>query len=301
MTNAWIEEYLELLKKEDSVNVFLLKNKNFPSHIYKYRALNSNTLDCLEDDWLWASEPKYMNDSFESSLNIDNHQVFRNFISGKVFKEEFKKMYNYDFPNETIQEIIKSDHPHELFVLKCSKLGIHLPSPQQVYEQATYYWEKFMAEQEKYIRICCFGTCYESILMWAHYADSNKGFCLEYNFKDNAEIRTFLQPVYYSDKRNFINSIPEMNIYSKVIASITKSKEWEYEQEWRVVRFSKTQVEQKNNRLDMPVPTAIYVGYNFEQNIDTEKKKLLEIAAAKNIPIHRMANHPTEYKLVTIS
>lgn len=34
------------------------------------------------------------------------------------------------------------------------------------------------------IHLACFSETYKSILMWSHYANNYKGFCVEYNFKE---------------------------------------------------------------------------------------------------------------------
>ena len=71
-----------------------------------------------------------------------------------------------------------------------------------------------------------------NILMWSHYADSHKGFVIEFkeNFIEGAE----LKEVQYSNERDYLTyeDIEESD-FDKVFYK--KSTEWKYEQEYRAV------------------------------------------------------------------
>jgi len=81
-----------------------------------------------------------------------------------------------------------------------------------------------------------------------------------------------------------------------IASSLIKSKDWEYEQEWRLTIFK--QKESFPQKLTIPNPKAIYLGTRFELNDKALKDKLFEIAEQKKIPIFRMVKHPTEFKLI---
>ena len=54
----------------------------------------------------------------------------------------------------------------------------------------------------KSIHVACFSETKESILMWSHYADNHKGFCVEYDFKElgiSNPFARFIFPVIYTD------------------------------------------------------------------------------------------------------
>ena len=81
----------------------------------------------------------------------------------------------------------------------------------------------------------------DNLLMWAHYAQNHKGFVIEFDgdheyfhkqLSSSDELR-YLRKVRYSDKR------PNIRLSTLEEATdifLTKSKEWEYEQEWRIMR-----------------------------------------------------------------
>jgi hypothetical protein len=77
-------------------------------------------------------------------------------------------------------------------------------------------------------------------LMWAHYADSHRGFCLGFECHETNVLGQ------YSNKVEYVEQIklPEIVAFSMekdqddILLTIahTKSKEWEYEKEWRVLK-----------------------------------------------------------------
>jgi hypothetical protein len=98
------------------------------------------------------------------------------------------------------------------------------------------YFEKKM----KSVGICCFSRCWRSIAMWSHYADSHRGICLGYE-TDSLVGRTG----YLCDDVQYWKDPPDVHIRDVVDNFeealhryiFTKKKVWEYEKEWRLVRF----------------------------------------------------------------
>ena len=78
-------------------------------------------------------------------------------------------------------------------------------------------------------RIFCSTEQYDNALMWAHYGNKHTGFCVGYKKEDIENISTKLQKVTYSSH--------PYNIKTESTESILfiKSKEWDYENEWRAV------------------------------------------------------------------
>ncbi len=103
------------------------------------------------------------------------------------------------------------------------------------------------------IGITCFSETHENPLMWSHYTNKHKGFCVEYDIdiltENNPKIAGQLLPVIYLDNRPVFdrNMISAINIKSgkPVIAEdankyftkvlVTKAKMWKYEKEWRLI------------------------------------------------------------------
>ena len=78
-----------------------------------------------------------------------------------------------------------------------------------------------------------------------------------------------------------------------VIAAIHKSPDWSYEGEWRFVLAMGESFPDQN--YPMPKPSGIYLGTRTKPE---DKKKLLEIAARKKMPVYRTNLSTSEFKLV---
>lgn len=102
-----------------------------------------------------------------------------------------------------------------------------------------------MAITDKNVGIFCLSKRWDSVLMWSHYADSHKGFCLGLNREKLANLydcvtngyTSATEPgpydVIYSDERIQCSMNPKNEDYCKLF--YTKSKDWSYEQECRIV------------------------------------------------------------------
>lgn len=120
----------------------------------------------------------------------------------------------------------------------------------------------------------CLSEQNNSMLMWSHYADENKGICIEYDFNaedDNSLLRRCLFPVTYSNEP--INVLPLIEHTTEreysyphdiaiLCAALNKSEKWSYENEWRYVEID---VAAKTRRLfrDCVVPNRIIFGNRF--------------------------------------
>ena len=159
-------------------------------------------------------------------------------------------------------------------------------------------------------------TCFtennpEKIIMWSHYAAYHKGMCLEYDFSQcNAEIFTMLLPVLYENELIFKESKskdPRVTFYFDVIQTcLIKSKEWEYENEWRIINPNCY----SENDFNLPCfnPSSILLGLNSSLQGEIEDKgdyknrmifidKIKNFAGRNKIPVYQMKRSADLFKL----
>lgn len=88
-------------------------------------------------------------------------------------------------------------------------------------------------EWKKKIGILCLSENPLHILMWSHYASDHGGICIGFD-STQAPFRDAIKVTYGSDRpRIGINSNPETLIRN---VFLKKSKHWNYEDEWRIIR-----------------------------------------------------------------
>lgn len=148
--------------------------------------------------------------------------------------------------------------------------------------------------------IGCLCTDYKNKLMWSHYADSHKGFCIEYDYSlMDIDAHTILPlPVVYSDERPLISwkaafdNTPE-NLEEAVAqftkGLLTKDSIWSYENEWRIL--VKT-TEMPN--IPMPRISCVYLGASIS---DENRNAILKIAKEKHYKVKQMVVDRGAYAL----
>lgn len=159
------------------------------------------------------------------------------------------------------------------------------------------------------VSISCFSETWDNLLMYAHYTDSFKGFCIEYDFDyiKNEMPWIYFFPVIYQSKPSSLAQMEKLKIdIASVINEIKNNKEvltklddiisyfihkaniWSYEKEWRFI-IPITQY--KNYFESYDLKDERYFIKNFDcvsavylaANIDTlHKEHICEIVGRKN-------------------
>ncbi len=77
----------------------------------------------------------------------------------------------------------------------------------------------------------------DDALMWAHYANGHRGICLQFALDKWEFAHTGTLPVTYSPERPFlqINKVTFADLSIAKLIALTKSADWSYEEEWRLV------------------------------------------------------------------
>ena len=146
------------------------------------------------------------------------------------------------------------------------------------------------------LRTCCFSTRCDSLLLWAHYADSHRGLCLEYELT-NDEFRGQFFPVRYSNELPVLEAIarfPEgspnaghlhLRIDREAAIFLTKSKDWAYEEEFRTIRFAQNPSAPGELGVLPGRLTGIYFGLRTASTVVTTVDRLL--STDRSIPFFR--------------
>lgn len=191
------------------------------THLYKYFSYNSNSLSVLINKKVWFSKPASLNDPFD--LGID----FVNYISSSDFRYMIETCKNQPF--------ISSERKQELDEI--GRLESIFPDPVALSES----WEGANNKLRNDLRnsgVFCMSELNDNILMWSHYAESHNGFCVEFIRHSNNLLGDIdvTNPVTYSC--NFPSPTPfsdegRNSCFDDLF--LTKSKDWAYEKEWRLI------------------------------------------------------------------
>jgi len=283
-----------------------IKYKNIPSKLYKYCNFKGRDKDNLLNRVVYMRFPKNFNDPYDcasayySPLNMLNY-CFRENIE-QLNSTLPPNINGFRFTDSEIKQIKESDNSIEtankIFAQKDATI-----SQEDVEKQCDESIEKMLTEVNANERfkpkidnaiVSCFSERNDLMLMWSHYTDSHKGFCLEYNFKslpvDHETTKQIFPVIYQENLLDVTEAIKKGgNTSFGARASITKSIEWEYEREWRLIILS------ENERVwPVPLPQSIYIGSKIE---DKNKVFLIEYARTNNIPLYKAVMSQKKFEI----
>lgn len=99
-------------------------------------------------------------------------------------------------------------------------------------------YHRALHELDSHTGIFCLTENVREMLMWAHYANSHKGFCLVIDPYEDLDFLVHLNPVKYSDQRQMVScAFRDPEDVDKVY--FHKALCWAYEKEWRFVSREK--------------------------------------------------------------
>ncbi len=187
-----------------------------PPTLYKYYSFNEWTEAIFERNQVYFQSPDCFNDPFDSKMSTtyegDKEQRIDRLI------DFWRKGPFKDKPKEDLHrqasEVVERGKDISLIVKTL---------------------EDSSERRRKQMGVFCMAQRKNNLLMWSHYADSHKGFCLE--FQTNNSFFGEAQPLVdrYSSDRPCLNLIKEPSGDDYVEALLTKSIDWKYEEEWRVI------------------------------------------------------------------
>lgn len=284
-----------------------------------------NCVELFDSDGL----PLLMSNKFEQSAKVY-------FLAGEIFaclgkldkSEEYYKLYNYnksflksDFEGLKAVKLysFRSISKYSLGDLVNRTITVCHPSVMNdPFDSPVMLWsdkknldnlcsEKNHVESYSktfdYFRIRCFSMCSpKNILMWSHYADNHKGFCIKYRlsnyFINESEnelgCHMYLKKVNYTKTKNTKLRIDIKSIDS-TLGYATKYKDWKYEKEVRLISYN-PMIEGKYNEIELDSESnieAIYFGYRCsDQDIQTIKNICIE--RYNNINFYKMMLNTTD-------
>ena len=307
---------------------------NIPSKLYRFRRVSKYSINALINDEIWGSAIRTFNDPYECLPCYDVEKI--NAYIDHEFSQVSFKSHLRQFSSSNIPDWLRTNYPPEMIdALHGSSvqlLNLDLTDQlRSIKNNIVGLWNsnlenfktQFVTEilqRENMYHVACFSESCRSTLMWAHYANSHTGFCLEYDFKsyikdcsENCEnilscpgfmLNYSIAPVIYSENRydasaGFMSmlsnwliekwNIPMSNVYFDMFlptkTMLTKSRAWEYEQGWRLFKIALTYENSPHKLVSYMKPSAVYLGARIKEH---NKRRLIKICKEKSIPCYQM-------------
>jgi hypothetical protein len=146
--------------------------------------------------------------------------------------------------------------------------------------------------------VACLSEQPDNLLMWAHYADMHRGFCLE--FDATAEPFRNAVQVLYSDDVPVVNPVPLLDPVNRPpkdytsAALLTKSSHWSHEREWRLVDV-------EVNVLRKYDPTSLISIYLGCRAAPERVEQLRAFADVRRVKCYQMRQSASRFELESIA
>jgi hypothetical protein len=213
-----MEEHSENQKiqaSQRSLNTLQETNIPTPPVLYKYYAFDEWTQNIFERNEIYFQSPDCFNDPFDSKIST----TYKGTEEQRIYRliELWRKGPAKDEQEEGLRSRAVD------VVKKCQDVTLIQRSSERSVERL-----------RKRMGIFCMTSKRDDILMWSHYADCHRGFCLEFRTEKLFFARA--QFVTYCHERPCLNMIESQDDPYKVAdALLTKAEDWRYEYEWRIV------------------------------------------------------------------
>lgn len=260
-------------------NVMKEKNGSEALYLYKYRDFDKNegNLKIITEGTLAFSNPVNFNDPFDSSPAYDPLSIT------EIYKRR----------PDLIRKV--GDSMGLSPAGRIEQKGKLIRNVQRAMESGD--WAEALMSR---VGILCLSRNPTNALMWSHYANNHRGFLVEFAISPDAgeeELQPLLShPVEYTQERPLLDwGNPDGNIEPYFL---TKSLDWEYEQEERVLDLHRGPGFYKYSREQFL--SSVTAGLRIDNEDYRKLRKTVDKASAeigREIPLYQAKLSPNRYKV----
>ena len=214
-----------------------------------YKYLSPERIDILQNRLIRFTQPNALNDPFEAKPHFHDFatkvglaSAFAGMIRQApiVVWEDFQRVTETNLDRQAFADKLEGDPDYADWLYK----NVGLPNPLLKERKRVERWFNIVG-------ILSLSKTWDNLLMWAHYAKEHTGFVLMLDgshkfFEGNESLLGFAkpEPVQYKLER------PSTTIEEVTMSEIffTKGSDWQYEKEWRYLKF----LNEGDKRHEMP-------------------------------------------------
>lgn len=189
-----------------------------PLKLYRYESFSAQAIENLKNQVIYFGSPRAFNDPYDCALfptvSVPSDDDVERIRAHYLAKEDMDAEVRRTFETTDIADLR----------VMLMRVGQNVADEQV---------KKFLDTKG----VSCFAERPDNLLMWSHYADHHRGFCLEFR-ADLEPFSTKAWQVKYS------SSMPQITLARLLCEQdfeevrdlyCTKAKEWAYEREWRCI------------------------------------------------------------------
>jgi hypothetical protein len=295
-----------------------------PHCLYRYRRLNENTLNHLENGKVYFQSPLKYNDPFEidlfcefrgSALRARDH--FESFVRFEVNRVFGSALRGGNDPGIGYLSRLATETANAGDVEETRAALKLLPDDDIEGAQALIdaFWNKRKQVYGARFGICCFSEKDTDPLMWAHYSEDHRGICFIINTCERPVTdwrRYEYHKVIYEIERSIdVIECGYEQAFRRML--LTKADCWKYEQEWRLISSRGPGVQTSSNRN----VNGVILGLRVRENELRLREQLYEVLInfterapdpwshkkphRKSLTIRQIVKHQRKYLLEAVA
>lgn len=261
--------------------------EKYPKIIYKYRDWdNGYHKKLLKNNELYTPSISEINDPFDCLIQF-NYDALHDGFSARDIDIMYKEFGNQlDALGYNPLKLLRINDITEIAnVIKLKKQND----------------QKFINNRKRHLGVASFSEYWNIILMWSHYSNSHKGFCIGFDTQKLIESSYFNNgcKVFYTKNYPSVDPFEELN-EKTVKVFYHKDKSWEYEQEYRMTKFfgyHRNECEfkkQKKIYFDDNCVSEVVLGLKIDPE---NQKEILRICDLKAIPVYKIISESKSFIL----
>lgn len=223
---------------------------SLPPKLFKYQSFNTISLSNLSNRQVYFCNPLEFNDPYDCALDITFKDLSEEDYK-KFLQDYFSKKAGTEITPEIIKIIFESESNIEAYKTNVDE-GLNRALKELK--------ENYLSSRG----IVSLSANKNDIIMWGHYSDGHKGFCLEFD--------TSFKPFESAKKVTYSDNIPELDASKILILDeanpnhivkplTTKFIHWIYENEYRLIHLDHSlEYNYKPEAL-----TAVYFGIKMDK------------------------------------
>lgn len=314
---SWVEQFVEMLfpldvKQLNIEGAYLLKHRNLPRSIFKYRSVNESSLKNLEDGTIWLADPKSLNDPYDCAHTIDMDGLSQD-LWRRMPPQLAAQLPAERFTSDVVSQLSSSADPEGFLIdtlLSNEPFEKREKGKEAMREVMRTLHEGMVREYsdglKSAFKLCSFSERLDSTLMWSHYANYHKGFCIEYDvsaFLPTDYRSRFLYPVIYTDRLydatpHFMKGVDadSFNNLHLNLAGLYKAIDWSYEREWRLL-FANEMLKEAQ-AYSMGKAKAVYLGSHISRE---DQDCLTSVCSTLKVPVRKMRHSTSQFLMEACS
>jgi len=255
--------------------------------VYKYRDWNNEFhKKSLLSNEIYLSSPKQLNDPFDC-------RITPNF---KALTKKEKDAYIDELAIEQFDDTIKEGSNFE--TLFKSLIG-RAKNENEFQKEIDKIHFEF---QNKHYGVFCTSLRWDSLLMWSHYANCHKGFCIGYNHNKLRNSNYFGKegpvqyvPVYPKLKPRVAKNDLEA-IKRGFIVTHYKSLEWREEEEYRFFKLYQNEPDLLDRAINIPDDFIVEIILGIDISLG-DSMDIIDICKNKSIKVYKAIKKEFEFKI----